>query len=242
MLTYNRLPYKTLSYFIMVVILATATILLCTHMLSHHIGKSAAIKSPAQIKCYSILIDTEEKRLYLLCNGKLLKKYVCAVGKSTTPSPLGSYKVIQKSHWGEGFGGYWLGIDCPWGNYGIHGTTRPDTVGSPASHGCIRMYNSDVEELYKTVPYGTPVCITGGCYGAFGSGSRIISPYMYGLDVQTVQKRLKEIGYFKGYCSGIYDSEDFKIAVHKFQKDNGLAVSDYINRKMLATLGFVMMD
>jgi len=235
--------FKALLYYIVVIILAAATVLLCTHMLfSRHTGKSAAMKPPSQNKNYSILIDTEEKQLYLLCNGKLMKKYACAVGKDETPSPLGSYKIIQKSHWGEGFGGYWLGINCPWGSYGIHGTTHPDSVGSPASHGCFRMYNSDIKELYKTVPYGTTVSITGGCYGAFGSGIRTIGPYMYGLDVQAVQKRMKESGYFNGYCSGRYDSEDFKNAVHKFQYEHGLAVSDYINKKMLTALGFVMMD
>jgi hypothetical protein len=234
--------HNNLTYYTMITLFATAIILLCTHMFLSHSGNSLAVKPSAQTKNYAILIDTNEKRLYLLCNGKLLKQYKCAVGKSSTPSPLGNYKITQKSNWGEGFGGHWLGINCIWGDYGIHGTRHPETIGTAASHGCFRMYNSDVEELYKIVPYGTPVCITGGCFGAFGNGSRIISPYMYGLDVQVVQKRLKELGYFNGYCSGIYDSADFKSAIHKFQKENGLTVSDNINRKTLNAMGFVMME
>jgi lipoprotein-anchoring transpeptidase ErfK/SrfK len=43
--------------------------------------------------------------------------------------------------------------------YGIHGTDEPESVGHSVSHGCIRMYNSDVETLYPMVPIGTPVFI-----------------------------------------------------------------------------------
>lgn len=222
------------------VLIAAAAVALCARALSHRVPTAA--KPSASAKHYSLLIDVNEKRLYLLSDGKLVKKYVCAVGKSDTPSPLGSYRITQKSHWGEGFGGYWLGIDCPWGNYGIHGTRRPATVGAPASHGCFRMYQSDIKELYSLVPSGTPVLITGGAYGPFGNGSRIIVPGMYGLDVQVVQKKLRVEGYFKGDCNGRYDSAGFTEAAHRFQKDHGLPVSDYINQKMLSALGFVMMD
>lgn len=242
MRTESKLLVKNISYIILIFILSASTILVCLHMFLQHSEKSYAVKPLIQVKVYSILIDTDEKRLYLLCNGNLIKRYTCAVGKNETPSPLGSYKITQKSHWGEGFGGYWLGINCPWGNYGIHGTTKPETVGLSTSHGCFRMYNSDIEELFKIVPYGTAVCITGGCYGAFGNGSRKIGPNMYGLDVETVQIRLKKEGYFNGYCNGRYESDDFKFAIHRFQKDHGLAISDYINKKMLTALGFIMMD
>jgi lipoprotein-anchoring transpeptidase ErfK/SrfK len=43
--------------------------------------------------------------------------------------------------------------------YGIHGTTEPETIGKQATQGCIRMVNSDVEELYAIVPEGTEVTI-----------------------------------------------------------------------------------
>jgi hypothetical protein len=215
-------------------------ILICTF--APHRVTFKAIKPKLPANSYSILIDTDEKLLYLLNNGIPVKKYSVAVGKSSTPSPLGSYHITQKSHWGEGFGGYWLGIDCPWGIYGIHGTTKPCSVGYPLSHGCFRMYNSDIEELYKTVPVGTPVNISGGEYGAFGNGWRNLGPGMYGRDVQVVQIRLKDIGYFKGYCNGRYSTAGFLDSIHKFQHDFGLPASDYINKKMLSVLGFVMMD
>lgn len=191
---------------------------------------------------YSILIDTTDKNIYLLNNGKLIKKYNCATGANGTPSPLGSFKINKKAHWGEGFGGYWMGINCPWGNYGIHGTLFPESIGYAASHGCFRMYNEDCEELYKTVPVGTPVVVTGGAYGAFGGGFRDLGPGMYGSDLQCVQLKLKSLGYYSGSCSGLYETYGFRQAIHKFQKDNDLPVSDYITQKMYNALGFILMD
>jgi hypothetical protein len=43
--------------------------------------------------------------------------------------------------------------------YAIHGTNQPQTVGSAVSHGCVRMRNPDIAELYAMVPVGTPVYI-----------------------------------------------------------------------------------
>ena len=45
------------------------------------------------------------------------------------------------------------------GEYAIHGTNRPDLIGGFVSHGCIRMYNSDIRTLYSMVSVGTPVVV-----------------------------------------------------------------------------------
>ncbi len=45
------------------------------------------------------------------------------------------------------------------GEYAIHGTNRPDLIGGFVSHGCIRMYNRDIRELYRLVDVGTPVVV-----------------------------------------------------------------------------------
>jgi lipoprotein-anchoring transpeptidase ErfK/SrfK len=45
------------------------------------------------------------------------------------------------------------------GEYAIHGTNRPSSIGGFVSHGCIRMYNSDIRELYALVAVGTPVIV-----------------------------------------------------------------------------------
>ena len=45
------------------------------------------------------------------------------------------------------------------GEYAIHGTNRPELIGGFVSHGCIRMYNADIRELYRLVAVGTPVVV-----------------------------------------------------------------------------------
>ena len=45
------------------------------------------------------------------------------------------------------------------GEYAIHDTNRPELIGGFVSHGCIRMYNSDIRELYRLVSIGTPVVV-----------------------------------------------------------------------------------
>jgi lipoprotein-anchoring transpeptidase ErfK/SrfK len=45
------------------------------------------------------------------------------------------------------------------GEYAIHGTNRPSSIGGFVSHGCIRMYNQDIRELYRLVRVGTPVIV-----------------------------------------------------------------------------------
>ena len=80
-------------------------------------------------------------------------------GKQDWPSPIGQWKIVNKGDWGEEFGGYWLGLNVTWGKYGIHGTLYEESIGKAASHGCIRMLNDDIEELYNIVPTGTPVVI-----------------------------------------------------------------------------------
>ena len=45
------------------------------------------------------------------------------------------------------------------GNYAIHGTNDPSSIGRFVSHGCIRMFNADIIDLYNRVPVGTPVVV-----------------------------------------------------------------------------------
>lgn len=186
---------------------------------------------------YCIFIEIEDKTLYLLQDGKCIKKYPIASGKPGWPSPIGSWKIINKGDWGEGFGGRWMGLNVSWGKYGIHGTNRESSIGSAASHGCIRMYNRHVKELYDIVPHGTPVMIVNGCFGPFGRGFKELNPGDRGADVMAIQKRLKELGVFKGYVSGIYQ-DDLKSALIQFQKAHGLPVQNTITRKAWLAMGF----
>jgi len=81
-------------------------------------------------------------------------------------------------------------------SFGIHGTLDKYSVGWASSHGCIRMNNEEVAELYKIIPIGTKVTILDGVYGAFGKGLRDLKSGMYGSDVMEIQKKLKELGFF----------------------------------------------
>ncbi|HBV99259.1 MAG: ErfK/YbiS/YcfS/YnhG family protein [Peptococcaceae bacterium BICA1-7] len=97
-------------------------------------------------------------------SGRILKNtYPVAVGKFSTPTPLGNYRVINKVlNPGDILGTRWMGLDIPGGNYGIHGTNNPSSIGKFISLGCIRMQNHDVESLFPQVGIGTPVNITDG--------------------------------------------------------------------------------
>ena len=53
----------------------------------------------------------------------------------------------------------WLGVTDPKGGVGIHGTADDDSIGSEASHGCLRMHVADVIELYDQVKLYTPIVI-----------------------------------------------------------------------------------
>lgn len=191
----------------------------------------------SEIKQYSIFIEIEDKTLYLLENGKCIKQYRIASGKSGYPSPLGCWKIIEKGDWGEGFGGRWMGLDVPWGKYGIHGTIFEGSIGHAESGGCIRMFSEDVAELYSLVPAGTDVVIANGRFGPFGKGFDEINPGDRGADVYAIQQRLMQLGYYGGKLDGIYE-DDLKKALHRFQRSNGLKPKNTITKDDWLKMGF----
>lgn len=190
---------------------------------------------------YSIFVDVEESKLYLFENGNLVNTYKCSGGKWSTPSPIGTWRIINKAKWGEGFGGSWMGLNVPWGDFGIHGTLEPDSLGWASSHGCIRMDNNEVSELYKIIPIGTKVTIVDGPYGAFGKGFRYLKSGMYGSDVFEIQKRLKELGLYTGNINGKFGSET-EIAVQRYCKENGLYIRKTIDIDLQRHMGFELIE
>ncbi|MBE9212262.1 L,D-transpeptidase [Plectonema cf. radiosum LEGE 06105] len=57
-------------------------------------------------------------------------------------------------------GTHWIGFWTDGQNWvGFHGTPNPETVGKAVSHGCLRMYNRDIKELFQLVNLGTPVTV-----------------------------------------------------------------------------------
>lgn len=107
---------------------------------------------------YSITVNLSTKKLNLYSNGAKVRSYPVGIGKMLTPTPAGTYAIINKQfNPGGPFGIMWLGLNKP--TYGIHGTNDPSSIGHIVSHGCIRMYNADVLALSRLVPIGTQVII-----------------------------------------------------------------------------------
>lgn len=125
-----------------------------------------------------ILINKSLRNLTLYEGKNVIKKYPVAVGNPPSLTPVGQYKIanrIVNPSWGGGgyakpveggspynpLGYRWIGLNIGGGGeYGIHGNAAPYSIGTDASHGCVRMINSDVEELFETVSVGNPVWIT----------------------------------------------------------------------------------
>jgi len=119
----------------------------------------------------TIVIDLSTSRLALYYDNILLKVYPVALGRSDA-TPPGKYWILRKEidpalYWfGEyisprspinGLGTRYLQLSDP--TYGIHGTSKPWEIGKRISHGCIRMFNPDVEELDAFAGVGTEVLV-----------------------------------------------------------------------------------
>ena len=129
---------------------------------------------------YFITISKAQKQLRLFHRLKLVKTYRIAVGQAGYETPVGLYRIFSKAEnpawkapdapWAGDLAGKIIPPDSPdnpiearWMEFhdgaGIHGTAAIDSIGTAASHGCIRMTVPDVVELYDRVPVQTPIYI-----------------------------------------------------------------------------------
>ena len=178
--------------------------------------------APPAVAVSAIVIDTAQRTLTLLVEGEPVRIYPCAVGRPRTPSPPGEWKIVSKSYnWGGGFGSRWLGLNVPWGIYGIHGTNKDWSVGRSASAGCIRMFNRDVEDLFRRVSLGTPVRIIGP-RPALRLGHILAAPSA-GPGVVELQLQLREMGFASGWADGRFGPRTLA-AVQELQAYYGLPV------------------
>lgn len=107
---------------------------------------------------YRIIVDLSDRALYLLDQNVVVRQFPVGIGKMLTQTPQGIYTIINKvPNPGGPFGAFWMGLSRP--HYGIHGTNDPSSIGHEVSHGCIRMFNSDVVQLAQLVSIGTSVLI-----------------------------------------------------------------------------------
>jgi peptidoglycan hydrolase-like protein with peptidoglycan-binding domain len=188
-----------------------------------------------------IIINALERKLTVMSDGKPFKSFPVAVGTFDTPTPIGAFKIIQKDSWGEGFGARWMRLNVPWGIYGIHGTNKPWSIGGFESHGCIRMHNNHVKQVYSWVKVGTRVYIIGGIDGPFTFGLRPLSTGSKGSDVVEVQKRLEGFRMYNGNFDGIYGPGTTQ-AVKQFQKANGLKTTGSVNMATYEKLGIQLFE
>lgn len=120
-----------------------------------------------------IVVSLEDRKLALVEDGQAKKVYTVAVGKPSTPSPVGTFTIERRvanptyHHNGKTVppgpgnpvGTRWMGLSKH--GYGIHGTNEPKSIGKAASHGCIRMARNDLEEFYELVAEGDTVELVG---------------------------------------------------------------------------------
>jgi lipoprotein-anchoring transpeptidase ErfK/SrfK len=130
-----------------------------------------------------LLVRQNDRRVYLYENGTIVRDWPAAIGTSDYPTPTGRFTVGAKRYeptwtnpsphdWGYGapafigpgpnnpLGPRAINWNRPGGRDSLirfHGTPDEHTVGQAATHGCIRMYNADVIELYDRVDKGTTI-------------------------------------------------------------------------------------
>lgn len=120
---------------------------------------------------FSCLVDKSQNILILKSADKIIKTYRISTGINNS-TPVGVFSIVNKlidPVWYKAgavvsadspeniLGTRWMGFDLA--GYGIHGTTDPDSIGTQVTQGCVRMVNSEVEELYMLLPIGIKVTV-----------------------------------------------------------------------------------
>jgi len=124
-----------------------------------------------------VVIHVPARKLSVLKGGVRVASFPIGVGRPQFPTPAGKFSIIRKIEhpaWENPYlapgeqrieagaenplGTRWLGFKATaQGEYGIHGTDTPQSIGKLSSHGCVRMRIADAEKLFDWVEVGTPV-------------------------------------------------------------------------------------
>jgi len=113
-----------------------------------------------------VVVSIPDRKLALIENDRIVSIYPVAVGASVSPSPVGTFSIVNRvsnpTYYKTGrvvgpgstnpVGTRWIGLSAK--GYGIHGTDAPASIGFAKSHGCIRLRNRDVEQLFARVRTG----------------------------------------------------------------------------------------
>jgi lipoprotein-anchoring transpeptidase ErfK/SrfK len=144
--------------------------------------------SPGPYQPGTIVVNVDERRLYLVRRGGVATRYAVGVGREEALNFRGSAVIGRKAEWprwspteamirrmpiyAHYAGGLSGGIDNPLGAralylyrgnqdtyFRLHGTNEPGTIGEKVSSGCIRLFNHDIIDLYDRVSVGAPVVV-----------------------------------------------------------------------------------
>lgn len=149
--------------------------------LFHHPPFAIATAPPTitdpQVAPLRLEISLSRRQLTLYQGQTRLRTYPVAVGRPGWETPTGQFHIremIRNPAWKNPFtgaviaGGHprnplgrrWIGFWSDGKNWvGLHGTPNPDSIGQAVSHGCVRMYNHHIEELFEKVQPGVPVIV-----------------------------------------------------------------------------------
>lgn len=135
---------------------------------------SSTPSSAAGLKIHrQVVVSIPDRKLAVLENGRLLRTFPVSVGAAHSPSPVGEFQIVNRvanpTYYHPGvviapgtaspIGPRWIGLSRK--GYGIHGTNDPKSIGKAASHGCIRLRNSDIKQFFALVSEGDTVEIRG---------------------------------------------------------------------------------
>ena len=118
-----------------------------------------------------ILVSIADRKLAVLEDGRVLRRFSVSVGAAVSPSPTGEFRIVNRldnpTYYHPGMviapgranpiGPRWIGLSQR--GFGIHGTNQPHSIGHAASHGCIRLNNRDIVQLFQMVRAGDTVSI-----------------------------------------------------------------------------------
>ena len=120
-----------------------------------------------------VVVSLADRQLAVLEEGNVIARFPIAIGAETSPTPTGDFRIVSRvahpTYYHPGtvipagkdnpLGTRWLGLSQK--GYGIHGTNAPRSIGTAASHGCIRLRNRDIERLFSMLQVGDGVEIRG---------------------------------------------------------------------------------
>jgi lipoprotein-anchoring transpeptidase ErfK/SrfK len=152
------------------VVAAAAAIIISTFISQPLYAAEGASSEVSSAPRRRVVVSIPDRKLAVIENDDMVTVFPVAVGKPATPSPAGTFTIVNRvtnpTYYARDgktvapgaknpVGTRWIGLSQK--GYGIHGTDDPRSIGFAKSHGCIRLRNRDVEQLFERVRGGDVV-------------------------------------------------------------------------------------